>query len=549
MKEITRIHIARNQYDIEVSAKKELEAYTKELEKYAGDDEILEDIEIRMTELLSERGVGKGGVITVADIAGLREQLGEPKDFAGDEAEMIEIADESNQGRRRLYRNTDTAMLGGVLGGIATYLGVNPLWSRLLFLVLLIGSFGTVFIVYIVMWLVIPPARTAAEKLELEGTPVTLASIRGMSERSEKLPKNESPTVLHRALLVLAGLASLGVTVGALMLTIFGVFVVFGHDTAAYVFPELRHGDRTVWAVLGLFVLSGLLLATLGVLLAYAAFARKFTKKIGVATVAIVLSGLLAFGSGVAIGAMVIHQENIAVQKSMKETKAKLPAEFASVKRLTASAYALRKSGSSMEMTVRYVVDPGEPRYIMQATDDVSPDIRVENGVARVAFKTSPKQNRAYLSSSFITPSLTMYGPALDHITVEQGNFEYISEDQTSQKRLQVNTLETTTVTLHGAYKQLMASGAGSVNAEMATVYDLVANTEAFGSVSAGMVRSLIVTQNEVCPVQQQEEGQQAQVSVSGVSSGNMTLNGREMSAATQKKPCARVIVGADEED
>ena len=82
MKEITRVHIAKQPYDIEVEAKKELEKYMKKLELYAGDEEILADIEIRITELLAEAGVEKGGVITSAEVASVRERLGEPEEFA-----------------------------------------------------------------------------------------------------------------------------------------------------------------------------------------------------------------------------------------------------------------------------------------------------------------------------------------------------------------------------------------------------------------------------------------------------------------------------------
>ena len=69
MKEITRIHIAKQAYDIETTAKKDFEKYMKKLEIYAGDAEILADIEIRITELLTEAGVEKGGVITAEEIA------------------------------------------------------------------------------------------------------------------------------------------------------------------------------------------------------------------------------------------------------------------------------------------------------------------------------------------------------------------------------------------------------------------------------------------------------------------------------------------------
>jgi translation elongation factor EF-Tu-like GTPase len=79
MKEITRIHIAKNPYDIEIDAKKALQKYINRLESYTDDAELLEDVEIRVTELLAERGIDANGVITSEDVTAIRTQLGEPK--------------------------------------------------------------------------------------------------------------------------------------------------------------------------------------------------------------------------------------------------------------------------------------------------------------------------------------------------------------------------------------------------------------------------------------------------------------------------------------
>src|SRR6266496_1914776 len=83
MKEITRIHIAKVSYEAEIEAKRELESYLKTLEAYSEDADILDDVEVRMTEILADRGVKAGGVITTKDVTALEEQLGEPRDFMG----------------------------------------------------------------------------------------------------------------------------------------------------------------------------------------------------------------------------------------------------------------------------------------------------------------------------------------------------------------------------------------------------------------------------------------------------------------------------------
>jgi len=232
MKEITRIHIAKTSYDIEIGAKKELEKYITKLELYADDPNLLEDIEIRLTEILSDRGIEKDGVITAEDVTAIREQLGDPKEFMGegDIAVGPETFDDDNKPPHRLYRDTGSPLLGGVLSGIAKYFGVNPLWTRLGFVVLLLLSWGTVIVVYLVLWIVVPPAKTAAEKLELAGKPVTLASIREVSERVD-LPNNAAKIFQgilvygSATLLAVAAVISLVVTVWA------GSWLLFGGDS------------------------------------------------------------------------------------------------------------------------------------------------------------------------------------------------------------------------------------------------------------------------------------------------------------------------------
>src|SRR5690606_2089133 len=135
MKEITRIHIAKTPYDIELAAKKSLAAYMKALEAYSEDAEIIEDVELRITEILAERGIQKGGVITEADVRALKEQLGDPSEFMG-EGDMAVGPETTSDGSRKLFRDTDHALLGGVLSGIAAFFKINPLWVRLLFIIL-----------------------------------------------------------------------------------------------------------------------------------------------------------------------------------------------------------------------------------------------------------------------------------------------------------------------------------------------------------------------------------------------------------------------------
>lgn len=546
MKEITRIHIAKQAYDIELTAKKDLEKYMKKLEAYAGDEDILKDIEIRITELLADMGVVRGGVISDSEVMELQKTLGEPEEFASDDIKKVNIDEPAKRTGRRLYRDVDEAILGGVLSGIGRYLGISALGARLVFIVLLLVSFGTVLVVYFVLWAVLPPAKTAAEKLELEGREVTLVSIREVSERTDKLPKNSSRELLGRVVSVIAGLTSSGLALGALALTVGGVVIgLFATSTNEYSALLSSYGQPIVWLVLSLLTISGLLLTALGVLLAYASFARKFTKKIAIATIAIIISGLLTFGSGVGVAMSVVYREKTAIQSSIVEKKVDLPADFANVKSLKASAYSLSGFYDSREMSIQYIVDPGQPRYVLRGTDDTRPDIRVENGVAKISFKNSAKQNRAFLLRGFEIPSLTIYGPALEDLNVEQGVFGYTAEHQSEQESLRIKSLNATWINLFGNYKKLEVSGAGSVDIGSGVVYDLSVNSEEMGAVNAGVVRNLTATYRDAC---QSMDYSEPNITVAGVSSGVMNLNGQEISAVTQSMPCMKVVVGNDDE-
>lgn len=263
MKEVTRIHIAKIAYDIEVAAKKELEKYTAALERYAGDAELLDDIEIRITELLAERSVQPGGVVTLDDVVAVREQLGEPSEFAPETAgEAVAGATPHDDGSRKLFRDRDAAMLGGVLAGVARFFRIQPVYIRLIFVVLLIGSFGTASLVYLLMWLVVPPARTAAEKLQMRGQSVTLDSIKRLGVQEEGDGHHQSAQMIRRTLRYIAGsLLALGALTILVVTAVIGSGMLLGFgtsDNSPFASLLIDPSWQTTVASL-LFIASGLL--------------------------------------------------------------------------------------------------------------------------------------------------------------------------------------------------------------------------------------------------------------------------------------------------
>lgn len=299
MKEITRIHIAKIPYDIELSAKHNIERYFKELELYARDPELMRDIEIRISEILSERGVIANGVITDEDIAAIKTQLGEPSDFKSDEDNYSKENTIHNSDRRKLFRDTDNAILGGVLSGIANYLNVDILLTRLVFLVLFVFSGGSFFMIYILFWIIMPPAKTASEKIRMTGKEVNLESIKEYSVNEVELEsKKKRVNVARTVISAIFGSLFMIISISLLFFTMISGWFLAQYSTQ--VFTDFN--NVSVALILGLMVMAGLLLALLFAIFSYSSFCRKFTKKIAIAVAIVVASGMVAFTSALGIG-------------------------------------------------------------------------------------------------------------------------------------------------------------------------------------------------------------------------------------------------------
>lgn len=200
MKKTLTVNLGGTVFNIDDDAYRLLDNYLSNLKmhfrKEAGADEIVDDIERRISELFAEKLSAGLQVITIADVEEVIARMGKPEDMEmGEESDGSasgstytgsgygsgswsgSSATDSDSPRRRLYRNPDDKMLGGVISGLAAYLGWDVTLLRLLLLVILICGYGTLIPVYIVCWLVIPEARTAAEKLSMRGEAVTVENI------------------------------------------------------------------------------------------------------------------------------------------------------------------------------------------------------------------------------------------------------------------------------------------------------------------------------------------------------------------------------------
>jgi VCBS repeat-containing protein len=156
---------------------KYFDAIKRSLSNSSGKEEIMKDIEMRVAELFTERQKSDKHVINTKDVDEVVAIMGQPEDYRIDvDTEPAQSLNYVTTGRKKLYRDEDRGMIGGVCKGLGHYFGIDSVWIRLLFLILFFG-FGTGLIAYLVLWIAMPKAVTTSEKLEMTGEPVTISSI------------------------------------------------------------------------------------------------------------------------------------------------------------------------------------------------------------------------------------------------------------------------------------------------------------------------------------------------------------------------------------
>jgi phage shock protein PspC (stress-responsive transcriptional regulator) len=183
MNEVNKVHLGRQAFTISVEAHKELKNYLEAIQKQVGDKSVVEEVELRMAELLAEHGVAGDKVVLPADVTFLKEQLGKPKDFKEDEDQVSTSADKSSE-TKKLFRDTDNAMIAGVASGLSKYFGLDVLLIRILF-VLSVFIWGWGILVYLVLWLLVPEAKTSSERLQMAGKSVTVDNLKEVVERAD----------------------------------------------------------------------------------------------------------------------------------------------------------------------------------------------------------------------------------------------------------------------------------------------------------------------------------------------------------------------------
>ena len=188
MKKTITVNLSGRVFTMDEDAYRLLDNYLSNLRIYfrkeEGSSEIIADFEARIEELFSEKTRLGYEVITIEHVEEVIARVGKPDDFAEKE-EAKEEAKEEKQAhftevkdvKKKFYRNVEDKMFGGVCSGIAAYFGWDVIVVRIISIVLLFATSLWIGLFYLIAWIVFPVARTAEQKLQMRGKPITVENI------------------------------------------------------------------------------------------------------------------------------------------------------------------------------------------------------------------------------------------------------------------------------------------------------------------------------------------------------------------------------------
>jgi phage shock protein PspC (stress-responsive transcriptional regulator) len=180
MKITVSINLGGYSFNIDEDAYAELKMYLRKLElHFAGEDsssEILSDIETRIAELFRTKITSYKQVINIDDVHQAISIMGTPEDISDNDGPSARDKF-STPGYHRMYRDPDHRVIGGVCSGMGAYWDIDPVIVRVIFIALVLaGGIGAM--VYLILYIVIPEAKTTAQKIEMKGDPVNIHNIK-----------------------------------------------------------------------------------------------------------------------------------------------------------------------------------------------------------------------------------------------------------------------------------------------------------------------------------------------------------------------------------
>lgn len=185
MKKTISIHLVGSNFLVEEDAyelvKNYLDRLNDSLKNSPDQKEICTDVELRIAELAAAYLSEKKQVVTFEEMSHIIATLGQPEDFLEDEIpnQKEEKSSEKvfSRKERRLFRDSENAVIGGVCAGLAAYFKIDTVVLRIIFILL---GFAGGFIIpfYIVMWFIVPSAKSNIDRLQMQGRPINLENLK-----------------------------------------------------------------------------------------------------------------------------------------------------------------------------------------------------------------------------------------------------------------------------------------------------------------------------------------------------------------------------------
>jgi phage shock protein PspC (stress-responsive transcriptional regulator) len=180
MKKTFTINISGTVFHIDDDAYERLNNYITQINRHFGNDadatEIVQDIESRISELFQERVKDGNEVINVGHVDEIIRIMGMPEAFADAGGEEKKAKIPRSKGKK-LYRDPDDRVLGGVCSGLGAFFSLDPIIIRLIFVLLVFLGAGSSIIIYLILWIVVPKASNTAQRLEMRGEEVNISNI------------------------------------------------------------------------------------------------------------------------------------------------------------------------------------------------------------------------------------------------------------------------------------------------------------------------------------------------------------------------------------
>lgn len=341
MKKTVSVNIKGTNFQVEEDAYELLQDYidrlTAALGTEEGSQEIIEDIELRIAEICTSKLNDSKTVIEFKDIEGILQTLGDPSDYVDNdgsesgysESQSMGAQPSSGKAERRLFRDPDSALLGGVCSGFANYFGIDVVIMRVIFVALLF--IGILVPLYIILWIIIPKAESTIDRLRMRGRPVTVETVKEeVDEAAERIrsgSKNFADRVrndrnynnrLNRGKSIFRTIIGIGfLGFGLIFLITFIVFFIEGFEflpvkgdggfmsITEYGELYLNSASDVSWMWIGGLTgaISGILiLFSLGILLIFQLFNRWTKIALGILVITGITGGIICIVTGIKSG-------------------------------------------------------------------------------------------------------------------------------------------------------------------------------------------------------------------------------------------------------